>query len=642
MIRRLRRFNKIILVFGGTLLMVLFLVPSLGQRASGTSPGSTIARFDGGSITAKQYQIAQNEVDALHVVRGPTNVGGQIQIQSVANLLAIESIEHWLLLVHLADQAGLVGGPSDAATLLDELASESARYMGMPPAQVRAYYEETYTAAKKQKLPETVDNALAKSYGVFRMLMAYQNSQPLSTPEAQAIARRIFDTVVADLLILPASHQGKNLPAPDDARIAAHFEKYKAVNPNDDEMGIGYLRPPSVKIGTLRIDRAAVSTLITLNPVDVNAYWRQNKTRLGEDFAAARVSAEEELRRQEVDKLLQRVRETVESRIKLSISAVGKGNANVQPISLAEIEQIVRKTLGSETQPTTALIPSDDQWKTTTELTAMQPIADASWHLGSQELTFAQVVMSMSELKGPPNPILAPVMNSLKVGVPFGPLTDTVGNVYYFLVSQARPQSPPDSVDEVKDRVLADIAMLDGLDALAAKAEDYRKELVEKGSSALLNTEALGARLISNMEITRTSVKQTGGIMSLPALDKPEFRNRVLDAVTTWDQMKPVDEIPADQRVVAYPSKGMKGLILAQITKRRPLTREQIKSGEVQILNQAYNDILDLRRSDYPFSYERLSARLHLKYAGRTAKIKEVPKEEGEAAPKDASSGHNG
>lgn len=644
MLKLLRRYNKIILVFGGCLLMIVFLVPSVSMqgRGGGVRKGETMARFDGGRMTAGDYIRSQRELEALSIIRF-TEGGGS----TLAEFMGIESVEHWFLLSMLAEQAGLVGGPQDGRALLASLAEDRANEFvrrqadanpSVPRNQFDSYvpilrdsfmqnFEMTREAALRRagQTEDWVDRVLSRAYGVFRMIAASRADFSLSRAEAIEYGRRLFDTVTADILVIPAQSVASELTPPDEARIAAHFERFRGVRASDDPHGIGYRRAPAVKLEFLSVDNNMLKAGLTLDAIEVNRFWRQNRAEFPGEFAQERLSVEAEFRRREVERTLQRVREATDSRIKLALSQQARsapGSAGAAPgVSIEDVAAIIRRQLGEgpAVQSQVTIFPASDQWLDAVELNRLPGIPQSSWRATDRlTLPFVQVVMSLPELGAPPNPALQAERERLRVGAPFGPLFDPAGNMYYYRVIEARPEGPADSIDEVRDRILADIAALDGLALLETRADELRRELAEKGLGAMLDRPGANFRSVIDARITNEFLRQDQSTRVFPELDDPGLRSAVMDRVMGWDPFKDLADMPQIDRIVAAPNTRLRSLVLVQIKSRFPMTAEQMAANEGSILSLARNLQEQVRQSvaDSPFSFARLSERTGFRILG--------------------------
>ena len=243
MLKFLRKYNKLILVVGGSLLMIVFLVPQALTQSSGATRGPVLVRFDGGSFRERDLFDASAELQLIDGVLSIPAMG-----LSARGLLGVTDPStdrmHWLLLRHEAERAGFVGGPSSGADMIPLLAQMYAQFASrsLPeeqrsPESLNLYA--TFFAQQMAGARETlvglrgrdVDIALARAMGVLRMLEAYGSSARLSAPEAIAVARDYFDAADADISAISAEMVLDEVPEPDEATLQAHFERYRAVQP---------------------------------------------------------------------------------------------------------------------------------------------------------------------------------------------------------------------------------------------------------------------------------------------------------------------------------------------------------------------------------------------------------------------------
>ena len=100
MFRFLRKYNKWILAVGGTLLMIVFLIPTaisgLSQRAaSGTAAWATVG-------PERRENVTQTD---LFQVRQVLELLPQAPLPGIG---VVDQPEHWFLLVREAEQAGVL------------------------------------------------------------------------------------------------------------------------------------------------------------------------------------------------------------------------------------------------------------------------------------------------------------------------------------------------------------------------------------------------------------------------------------------------------------------------------------------------------------------------------------------------------
>src|SRR5579862_5765022 len=114
MLKWLRKYNTFILVVGGCLLMVAFLLQSvlndLGKRGFF---GGTVFKVGSHKVTIDSLDQAGRDYNAMCSLLGNSRL--------LENFFQIESLDHWYMLEREAEEAGLVGGVQDGEGFLDEI-----------------------------------------------------------------------------------------------------------------------------------------------------------------------------------------------------------------------------------------------------------------------------------------------------------------------------------------------------------------------------------------------------------------------------------------------------------------------------------------------------------------------------------------
>ena len=110
MLRFLRKYNAHILVVGGCLLMVAFLVEPTINSCQQTQPGAydnVIGTFkSGGELTSEDIQRAQMEMAVLEISSPLLSVRGLDPMQ-------------WLLMLHDAERLGISASDAEAQAILN-------------------------------------------------------------------------------------------------------------------------------------------------------------------------------------------------------------------------------------------------------------------------------------------------------------------------------------------------------------------------------------------------------------------------------------------------------------------------------------------------------------------------------------------
>lgn len=621
----LHKYKQWILVIGLGLLMVAWLFPQAMQQFGKAGPSATFARFDGGTFTARDFQTAEQELRALNDVSFmiPATLGLSDRRGFVSR-----AQEHWLLLVHEASAAGLVGGKGDGRALLDKLAIQVSQpqFGGSgDPKNAKDMLEKSRARAAATFTPDVVDTALAKAVGVSRLLASTRSLGTLvSAKEAEYFGWQRLDTALADVVLVPASAVAGELTAPDEARIQAHFEKYKATNPDLDPMSIGYLRPSAVQVEWISISRQAVIESMTADAVEVNKFWRQNKASFGggDDFAAVRKDVETEFKRQAGEKVLEKARDAINRTVLRSMSGIEtSGQYRVLPAdwaskmpAMGQLAAAARGALGLENAAGMVIVtPADGVFRSRMDLNGLPGIGTASGRVGEvPSLQFAQAAADVKEL-GVDN------ISGTQVGVVYGPLKDSLGqNEYYFRVTAARREGAPESSADLVDRIKSDIALLDGFDLVKSRIDTYKAQFAEKGAAGMLSIP--GVRMSADkLLITRDMVTSSNPSvpMSPAEADTESLRDAVMNVASAWDPKADVAAIPAVDRTVGVADVAARGVLLAQITGRRPLNLEMLAENEGLVVNSAMSEVMRAAMNENPLSFENLSKRLNYRIDGR-------------------------
>lgn len=605
MLKFLRRYNKAILMVGGSFLMVLFLLPSTTRQLGQSALARAVAYMDGQKVTITDVQEAVRELQMLEAFN-PGLVKG----------LGIErNPEHWLLLVHEARRAGFIGGPKEARKDL--------------PANVIDMLRASASESR-------IDQMLANLRGVLRLVSSSSTASLFSSRESIELGHRMLDTATINVVLVPASKIGDTLPPPDEATLAAHFEKYRDVDPTKPEsLGLGYRRPDAVQIEWLTIDRSSIESAFTPDPIEVNKYWRQNQAKFSGDFATAKPQVESEFKKSQIDQTMTRVVDVLKRELFKSTAGLPADGAyktlpadwaSKMPAfstlsSLADAE--LRKQFPSLAQGPTA-VASDGTWRSGTDLSRLPNVGFSFLEQGNgSRIMFSQLALMTRELDGPP---LAGIQNNMV----YGPLKDFRGSYHYFRVLASRKAGPPASLDEVRDAVTRDVRVTMGLEKLKSEADQYRERAIADGLDALATS--TGNVVRTGVEVTGQMVRATvGGQAADPTLDSPEVRDAVMALAGKLDPKVDATTLDPATRTLAVPSQKARGLVVAQVIRFRPMTAELFRTSASAIAEYASREY-NAEGIVKAFSFERLSERHDFKEVEGTKKAK-TPEESEKPAP---------
>lgn len=618
----MRKYNKWILAVLGVILMVTFLVQGTAQMYQGNAGNVVRATMGERKITAEQMWKAESEYRFLREV-APAVVRG---------LLGVESGTHWYLLTHEVEKAGLFGEAQDGAEFAMMLADYQAETGSRLPAQFRNMPQFQQMIDEERKQARTVmenrtriaagaglrneqeaDLAIAKLRGVMRLVRANNLASRMSDRLATVGLKRVADTLITDVVEIPATRLVDSTSAPTEEELKAHFDKYRTTDPAESENAMGYVLPPRVKVEWLALDKATVTQAIKLDPVAVNSEYLRNRDKYKGEFAAERTNIEKAMTDQRVARVLDEADRAVKGAVRTAIRTLADDGvfkaipADWKAPSMKELgEAIVHsvKTAAGVDLPPLA-VQSRSEWLTQDEFRQIPGLGTATIRMGARPPQVSDVVFAVKELDASKN-------SGLQVGLPYitAPTVDGAETHYYFAVTGARVKGPAESLDEVRQKVEKDVRLLKAFDRLAADAPAHQALAVAEGLDAVAKQfDSPGAAALTPAK--NVKIGRNGAQPSSPARTDKAFVDAVFGVADAIDPLLPPTPENAVQRTVAVPLPKVQTLAVVQITQVRPLTVEQLRTvNEGMLLGLHQQEMEDLKiERDNPYSYTALRAR---------------------------------
>ena len=214
MLKFLRKYDKWILAVGGSLLMVVFLLPQAMQQLGGDPRDQVIASYANGSITLRERYDAQQDVETLKRLH-PSIPYLLLGLDPNGN----EAV-HWLLMAEEARRAGFIAGPEDGAQFMELAARELGRIYaqqyfgdesGLSPQMVSFvqsnFYDQLLTARQAmvggaQAYEIDLLRIESVAMGILRLHQTYFNAPRLSDVESVHFAKTQADQVAVNYAIL--------------------------------------------------------------------------------------------------------------------------------------------------------------------------------------------------------------------------------------------------------------------------------------------------------------------------------------------------------------------------------------------------------------------------------------------------------
>ncbi len=556
MFRFLRKYNKWILAVGGTLLMIVFLIPTaiqgLSQRAA-TSRATWATVGPNGKEVVTQVELSQ--------VREELVVVQNMQYVMPSSVGTVNQPAHWYLLTREAEEAGLVPGTS---LIYARLQDQTLRNL----------------AAIAGTTPQVMLRTLSKIEGISRMARLYRAPGKFSDRRLRHHARRLLARVQAQIVVIEA-FRVEDAPEPDEAEIERHLAEFAELRPGEGDKGFGYLLPDRCKLEWLTVSADAVRRMVEsgekLNGVALRKHWRLNPDGRFPDVTdgasvpeAVRADLLEQLTQAALDRIakfasdqLRTLRRGLDDRDGYLIlpDDWARQRLGLQPLarriqSEFEIDLPVYQTSGGD-------------WLGPDDVAALPGIGLAGTDkFGPTPVPLAELVAAASEFGGSTSLIV-------QEAVAGPPLRSADGDVYLFRIIATDASRPPESADEVRAEVVADLHRLTHYDALVDSIDEIEEAARSKGLLALAIEHETPIELARNVAILDLS---RGTVAPLPTIgEHPETVEAIIDRALALEipEGTTVADLPPEQRIFAVPVEDRLAVVVVRLTQLSPLTTEE-------------------------------------------------------------------
>ncbi len=641
MLKWLRKYNTYILVVGGCLLMVAFLLQGvLSDLSKRGLFGGTVFKIGSTRVGQEEFGQSAREYGALAMVVDSSRLyNGR---QGIAAVGGGENAEHWYLLTHEAQKAGLIGGVKDGEDYIDELARGMASQIARQQSEL-----DTYAAVFKMNMMGAMDQAkasarfsddqmmqaFAKLRGAVRLQNAYQGTARYSARRLTAESRSSSDAITMDYVLIPAERELAGIPEPTEAEIAAQFAKYKDTPKGGGDFGIGYKLPARLKLTWMELNKDIISSALTVDGVEVEkrflqAYPNGQVGITGKTPESERARLETEVRKELAEKVMKSADQIVRAEIEKATRKLDRDTdylrlpadwGTLRP-DFTQIREQVAKRLMEQykiTIPAPKVVVRSSTWIEQRDADMLEGIGQAYMRRGPDRRAFGKVAFSVREIADS-NDV------ALQTEVPFAETMESDnGNRYYFMVLDARKQSPPDTLNEIKTDIVQDIKRLAAYDKLKAKESSIRAEAVAQGLEAIAKAPAGSADLalpvheatISKVRLIAREDQQS------QSLDTPAFREKVVASFAGLDPLTDPTKVDAAAKTFSTPVDQILSLCVYRAKRMLPLTTERFRNNQGGLLRQAAMTEFGSSMEDNPFSYETMKKRLNVTDSeGRTSK----------------------
>lgn len=657
MLKFIRKYQLFILVIGGSLLMVVFLLEPIISRMSPSQLKAKVAKLgDGTTFTRADIQEANLAISLLKRVNPraltPLNMGGiGLDTSSESNTAL-----HWLLLVEHAKRAGLVGGAGDGVTWVDDIAQREAIYqvqteIQQPNSQIRTreqmeqriaeltpqvaeviHRNAMLAAGNTRNSVDKVYEIMAEARGIYRLIAAVRTLPSFSDVNAIHAAHGMLDAVAVNAAVLDSGIVAPTIPEPSDEQLGAFFDQYKDQNPGQNGFGIGYTQPTRLKLGWLTLDKNTFMNAVTVDRVELNKIYLQDREKYSGDFASERFEIERQYRDERATDMMVEADRVIRAQVLAKTNGLSKVNGVLtlpddwdsrRPRLEAMAQSVVDRINDqfSVSLPTPEVTVLGDRWLNANAISSLPGFGQAGYRMGSTQLpTYA--LPQFFETTEPNNTGLD-VQKGLPMAEPAA--TDQVGNRYYAIILDVRKAGPADAIADIgREQVVKDYKSVKGYELLLSHADELRMAIRENKSLAPAvdlvmamadSADAQRPGVVRNILVRRDSIDR-GALASMvdPRLNSEPFRSAVLEASSGIDPLASPDEVAADPTAVVVGLARSRAVALAITVAPRPLTAEQFRTVARGVMAQtSQRELVDAGypQSD-PFSFNSLSQRYGL------------------------------
>lgn len=499
-----RKYMKEMLAVFMALLLIVWLGGSALQNLmSGSNSDRLISRTKRGDILEIHRRIANSEVTLL----GRLGINWKASIFGAASQGRSLGILEWIMLTREAEAYGFTVRRVEAEQFLEGI--------GRTPDVV-------YGLAKKEDIkPEAIYSAVAKFVAMRKLANLAVASATRSEAEVQVAARDQLEKVKINLVALKAStfvHPDQTF---DEEVIQAHFAKYRDRDPGPG-LEFGYRLPEQVRVQYFKIDidKIAANVRIPERTLERQAeeFWRRNrelpafikpKEPTPEDqpaeaepdksdsqyfatFAEARDEAIKAVRRKLAESKIDDIagwllRELAEPWYD---TPQGDDGYNIGPPEVVSPDHYAEllKRLPNALRYGDAISIGTTEFFTKSECFAKAPeLSQGSFQDAGRggARSFRDAAFRVQGIATMPTDPGAATSDFLALGQTH-PLmiSGREGHRYVFRVIEVKPAGPPDDLDQVRDRVLADLRLAAGFDEAKRRADDILQSVTLDGLKA--------------------------------------------------------------------------------------------------------------------------------------------------------------
>lgn len=648
MFKLLRQYNQWILVVGGTLLLVAFLMPSAIQSCAQQSAvsGAPWATYGNGTtLTGKDLDRARKELAIVDLLRA--NSAGNDPLSAIG---AHEDPAHWWMLSEEAAQAGLVGGMGQGEAVLAAIAANGSA-AGGTPITTEMVVRNLMRASGTNR--DFVLETTAKWRGAVQLLSLSQSVDRISDKRLeQFVARGVLgmsgDLVVLDARTNAAIPTGLPADAQLEAKLEAQLKKF-ADKPAPNRKGMesfGYRLPDRVKLEWLSIPKSSVESTILNSPelqsLALRKRFAQDPAKYGADPATnpAFSAYESTVRSRTVEDLtaakLDEIAKFASDQLGLAQRSLKRRNSyfelpedwSTQMPAFGALATSIADEFGI---PAPSVQNSGDAPITLEAVQKLAGLGLAGTQRFGSMLRAPQLIAGAKELSN------ASIAAPIQARVASPALTDTAGDVYIFRITEALPSVPATDLASMREAVLGDVMALERFQWLQQNEAAIAQQATAEGLRAL--ADKYGAKVEFAKEVRQYDPRfiAIGARFptSIPGLDgDSKVIAQLVEKASALPLTTDLASVPAENRTFVVASPDSLSLVVMQVSELLPVSRETMAGliSKPEII-RATRDPADGGLVAKMFTFDALAERLNFK------RIRAEGEEDAEKKPEGVATG---
>ena len=610
-----RKYNKIILAVGGSLLMVIFLIPQAASSWIGQPGDQAVGRIGDREVSIKDLRTADAEmrlVSSLNRQAAMTMPRGED-----ANL-------RWMLMVEEARQQGLHSSTAHAQQILQAWQISDQQIIDIKN-EIRATDAFIYQALRHWQMVMQLQQMVA---GTLRV----------SEPAMRSFARNVQSSISVDVVPIAAERLVDRVDEPTEEELQNLFQQNAKLAPGQSKpFGFGYRLPNRVKLEYIAVPFEAVQKSVNISEVEANRYYLEHTDEFIPEVEGALpdVKVEPKPYREVREKIIAQLadRKTAEKQdqiIKTIQAELAETTRNYERDGDSGYVIVGRlanfQAIAAQIQRDYGVLPEivriEDRWIPVAEISDLGDFGSSFMIVGSgtnrQAVPVAQYIALIREFvpaeMADRNPLAA---LRLQRGVPSQPVEDIDGNEYIFRVLETETSRPPRSLDEVREDVVRDAKLVKAYRMVKENVDQYLTSAREKGLEDFAGTidEELQVEKIESFSRRDVNprISPTPQIPNLPVVGRSaQFVDGVFDLAEPIEDAGSIDAVPADQLIGAVPVDAQLTVYITKIVEYLPVTSEefaQLRPIYGQFIEQ--EDLMMIRDPAInPFTYDALATRV--------------------------------